>query len=314
MGLRAFPDAILDERIRAAAFEHVRQLATQGPHLTSREIDAGFVFEGEKVALVNANRGIYKPRQMRRLLSIRTIFPKPGGRVWYDDQRQVHRQLYQSDDFVDYSFQGRNPEAFDNQWLRDAMRELIPIIYFVGIAPQRFLAVVPSYIADWDAQSLKVKVGFGDPADFVDGRYIDNPAARRYAIRTTQQRLHQATFRQSVIAAYDNRCALSGLPEPRLLDAAHIIADKDELLGQPVVANGLPLTKIHHAAFDAHLLGVDADYRIHVSPQLLDQRDGPMLEALKSLHGNSIRLAIRECDRPDRDRLAARFETFQSRV
>jgi hypothetical protein len=27
--------------------------------------------------------------------------------------------------------------------------------------------------------------------------------------------------------------------------------------------------KIHHAAFDAHLIGVDPDYRIHVSDRLL---------------------------------------------
>ncbi len=46
-----------------------------------------------------------------------------------------------------------------------------------------------------------------------------------------------------MIAAYSGRCALSGLPEPLLLDAAHIIADKDEQLGQPVVPNGLPLSK-----------------------------------------------------------------------
>jgi len=48
--------------------------------------------------------------------------------------------------------------------------------------------------------------------------------------------------------------------EPRLLDAAHIVMDADEQLGQPVVSNGLPLTKIHHAAVDAHLIGIDPDY------------------------------------------------------
>jgi putative restriction endonuclease len=50
----------------------------------------------------------------------------------------------------------------------------------------------------------------------------------------------------------------------RLLDAAHIVIDADEQLGQPIVLNGLPLTKIHHAVFDAHLIGVDPDFRIHV--------------------------------------------------
>jgi putative restriction endonuclease len=50
--------------------------------------------------------------------------------------------------------------------------------------------------------------------------------------------------------------------------------DADELFGQPIVSNGLPLTKLHHAAFDAHLIGVDPDYRIHVSDRLLEIRDG----------------------------------------
>ena len=71
---------------------------------------------------------------------------------------------------------------------------------------------------------------------------------RRYALRLVKQRLHQASFREAVITAYQGRCALSGLPEPLLLDAAHIIADKDERLGHPVIPNGIPLSKIHHAA------------------------------------------------------------------
>jgi len=105
---------------------------------------------------------------------------------------------------------------------------------------------------------------------------------------------------------------LSGLPEPLLLDAAHIVSDKDEKLGQPVVPNGIPLSKIHHAAFDAHLIGIDPDYKLHVSERLLIQRDGPMLEALKRLNGGTIHLPGRDKDRPDRDRLALRFERFKS--
>jgi putative restriction endonuclease len=135
---------------------------------------------------------------------------------------------------------------------------------------------------------------------------------RRCALRTVQQRLHQVFFREAVISAYDGRCALSQLPETLLLDAAHIIADKDEQLGQPVVPNGIPLSKIHHAAFDAHLIGIDPDYRLHVSERLLVQEDGPMLEALKRLNGESIHLPNRDQDRPDRDRLALRFERFKA--
>ncbi|MEX0374404.1 HNH endonuclease [Spiribacter pallidus] len=67
-----------------------------------------------------------------------------------------------------------------------------------------------------------------------------------------------------MLSAYDYRCAISNLPEERLLDAAHITADGDERLGQPEVVNGLPLSKVHHAAFDGHLIGMDPDYRSHL--------------------------------------------------
>src|SRR5882724_5488508 len=100
---------------------------------------------------------------------------------------------------------------------------------------------------------------------------------------------HQASFRDAVLSAYGGRCAISHLPEPRLLDAAHIMMDADEQLGQPIVSNGLPLTKIHHAAFDSHLIGLDPDYRIHVSERLLEIHDGPFLEVgLKGIVGQEI--------------------------
>lgn len=59
------------------------------------------------------------------------------------------------------------------------------------------------------------------------------------------------------------------LLKPFRIDAAHIVADKDERFGQPAAPNGIPVSKIHHAAFDAHLIGIDADYRLHVSERLI---------------------------------------------
>ena len=223
----------------------------------------------------------------------------------------MHRQIFEGDETIDYAFMGQNPDAADNRWLRDAFENRIPIIYFLGIAPGRYQAVLPSFIAGWDGKALKARVAFGMP----DQEALAPPKSaleRRYALRAVKQRLHQASFREAVITAYNGRCALSGLPEALLLDAAHIIADADEKLGQPVVPNGLPLSKIHHAAFDAHLIGIDPDYDLHVSERLLGQKDGPMLEALKLLNGGTIHLPKRPQDRPDRDRLALRFEQFKA--
>jgi putative restriction endonuclease len=83
-------------------------------------------------------------------------------------------------------------------------------------------------------------------------------------------------------------------------------------LGQPIVSNGLPLTKIHHAAFDTNLIGVDPDFRIHASGRLLEIHDGRFLElGLKGIAGSLIDRPRRHEDRPDRDRLAIRFEQFK---
>lgn len=298
-----------DASMRSAAFQQVRRLHDLHGTLTSDHLKAGFTWQGERLPLVNPQRGIFKPRQMRHLLSIRTVFPRAGNKVWYDDQRQVHRQIYEGDEAVDYAFMGDDPDAADNRWLREAGEHRVPIIYFLGASPGRYQPIVPAFITGWDRDTKRARVAFGLPGE--SSLPIEAPQ-RRYALRAVQQRLHQAAFRAAVVTAYEGRCALSGLPEPMLLDAAHIVADGQEALGQPVVPNGIPLSKIHHAAFDAHLIGIDPDYRVHVAERLRAQNDGPMLEALKRLHLSGLRLPSRQRDWPDRDRLALRFETFQA--
>lgn len=299
-----------DSELRAAAFEQVRRLQVTRDQITAEDLKVGFFWNGTRYPLINPQRGIFKPQQMELLLSIRTVFPRAGNRIWYDDQRQVHQQIYSGEETVDYAFMGTDPKAAENRWLRAAMEQRTPIIYFLGTAPGRYEALQPAFIVDWDPQHARVKVAFGEGPP-ISASAPSSPVERRYALRLVKQRLHQSTFREAVIDAYQARCALSGLPEPKLLDAAHIIEDKNEKLGQPVVQNGIPLSKIHHAAFDAHLIGIDADFRVHVSPRLLSQRDGPMLEALKALDGAALQLPHRREDYPDRDRLVDRFKIFK---
>lgn len=300
----------LDQEIRTSAFIHVRRLLEIRDPLTSEDLALGFPFRGERIPLINPQRGIFKPQQMKYLLSIKTVVPRKGAKIWYDDQRAAHEQIYQGDETIEYSFMGNNPEAADNRWLREAMQKRLPLIYFLGAFPGHYHAIIPTTIVGWNAGTLRAEVSVGLPGELrADPQ--ETALERRYALRQVKARLHQTLFRAAVIAAYRGRCALSGLPEASLLDAAHIAADKDELLGQPVVPNGLPLSKLHHAAFDSHLIGIDPDCRIVVSRRLLDTHDGPTLEALKGLHGNLLIPPRRERDRPDRERLARRFEEFE---
>ncbi|GAB1456901.1 hypothetical protein MASR2M48_22090 [Spirochaetota bacterium] len=137
---------------------------------------------------------------------------------------------------------------------------------------------------------------------------------RRYAWTQTRHRLHQGAFRELVVSAYDQRCAICRLNHPELLDAAHIIADSDDR-GFPVVQNGLSLCKIHHAAYDQNILGVDSDYRVHVREDILLEKDGPMLKhGIQELNGSSLILPRRVSDKPDQDRLSKRFEEFRMAV
>jgi putative restriction endonuclease len=122
----------------------------------------GFEFGGERIPLIK--RGIFKPRQMEHLLSIKTVFPRKGGRIWYDDQREVHQQIYAGDDVVDYAFMGTDPNSADNRWLLDAMREQTPVIYFLGTSPGRYQPIIPTFIVGWHPERLRVQLAFGGKA------------------------------------------------------------------------------------------------------------------------------------------------------
>ena len=113
--------------------------------------------------------------------------------------------------------------------------------------------------------------------------------------------------------AYRSRCTICSLHHADLLDAAHIIEDGLPG-GDPIVANGMALCKIHHAAYDRSILGVSADLTVHVNGFVLAEVDGPMLRyGLQDFHGAKLRVLPRSRkDQPDRDRLAERFERFRA--
>jgi putative restriction endonuclease len=196
-----------DAQIRAAAFERVRHLSEVYGAIPAAAIKEGFKFEGGRLPLWNDMRGIFKPRQMRHLLSITTRIPRPRTKVWYDDQREVHRQIESGVTSVEYSFMGADPNAADNRWLREAMESRVPIIYFIGVAPGLYEAAIPSFICGWDSARLKAAVVFGERAQ-AEEEPPEDDADRRYGLRLVKQRLHQTSFRLAVMDAYGGRCAL----------------------------------------------------------------------------------------------------------
>src|SRR5690606_7761969 len=140
---------------------------------------------------------------------------------------------------------------------------------------------------------------------------IPSAPERAYAIRESRVRLFQAAFRENVLRAYDNRCAISGLPVKQLLDAAHITPDSEEG-SSTEVSNGIALSQIHHKSYDSNLIGISPDLKVVVSEKLLEVFDGRMLDALKASNGATVCVPKHSELQPDKDRLAKRFELFRS--
>lgn len=117
------------------------------------------------------------------------------------------------------------------------------------------------------------------------------PSGPTERLSLTKIRRGQQFFRQSVLNAYGVRCCISGIAVPRLLVASHIRpwgafpADRLDL------RNGLCLSSLHDAAFDAGLITLDEGYRVTLSPSLKKHFSQPALEQnFAPYEAKSIRL------------------------
>ena len=148
--------------MRMAAFEHVRGLHEVHDQLTANEFKPGFVFDGERIPLINPQRGHFQAAADAILAFDQDRIPETGRQdlVRRSGARFTAR-FSRADETVDYAFMGENPEAADNRWLREAFENQIPVIYFLGIAPGRYQAMLPAFISGWDAEALKARVAFG---------------------------------------------------------------------------------------------------------------------------------------------------------
>lgn len=296
-----------DAQIRAAAFvELKKRVQLHGQCLPWSEVIRTFRVGTEEVYIANRARGIFKPRQMARgVLSVKSTLPRVGRARRYIDDRM-------GDDLLLYSFQGTNPNLPDNQRLREAYEDQTPFIYFHGVTSARYEALWPAYISKWLPNELKVEIQIGAFSFGSETSSVVKDDERRYSTHLAKQRIHQSAFREMVLDAYGNRCSLSGLPVRTLLDAAHIYPDGHDR-GFPNVNNGIAMSKLHHAAYDSNLIGIDVDGRIEVSERVFIQNDGPLLEeGLKALRGTKMRFPSDPTLKPDRDGLAFRFEEFLS--
>ena len=290
--------------MRAALFVWLeRESGRNGGIFSRKQLENSFSFGGQTIALVGPT-GIWKPRQFESMpISITTVSDGP-----YDDS-------IGESGLINYRYRGTDPKHRDNVGLRQAMLTQTPLVYFHSPRPGRYQAVWPIYVVEDHPESLSV-VAEIKAAYFADATEqtlasVGETDLRRYVAIQTRARLHQQAFRMMVLEAYSDNCTVCHIKHTELLDAAHIIPD-GEPLGQPVVPNGLSLCKIHHAAFDSNIIGINPDHIIKVRTDVLQEHDGPMLKhGLQELHSQKIILPTRKKDWPDRERLEWRYEEFR---
>jgi putative restriction endonuclease len=191
------------------------------------------------------------------------------------------------------------------------MVEHAPLVYFHGHRAGLYHAEWPVYVIADDPTRLTFTVLTEDVSTGATAIGVADAPKRAYLAVLMTRRLHQSLFRVRVLDAYNETCAVCRLRHRELLDATHILEDKHPL-GEPVVPNGLALCKLHHAAFDADILGVRPDLRVEVRDDVLREADGPMLRhGLQGFDGQLISIPREKALRPNVDFLAERYERFR---
>jgi putative restriction endonuclease len=271
----------------------------------------GFTFEGNRVPLVGPP-GIFKPAVIPEIpLTITTVPIVEGRQRPYDDGMDDQGLLR-------YKYRGSDPAHFDNVGLRRAMARHVPLIYLYGVIPGRYIPEWPVFIVGDDPATLSFTVAIDDRRVSLDTDWaVSDPATdgrRAYVTRVTRQRLHQQAFRERVLRAYREQCAICRLHHEELLDAAHILPDSDPR-GAPVVSNGLALCKLHHAAFDRYILGIRPDLTVDLRLDILREADGPMLlHGLQGFQGRTLHLPRKTDLRPNLEFIEERYEKFKNAV
>lgn len=284
---------MLDEtRIRLDAIHYVRTQRDRWvavPAAELRQFESG----GRRIFL-KGQQGIFKPAELSEPLSITSTIDSP-----YNDHPQGSRILY---DFLPESRQ------HENIGLKQCAEAELPLIYFLQVRrrPPEYVVFAPVFVVGWDDAARRFLVDLSEqkPGDVVSPaprtRQLELPAlptpsspseirelTKSYVITTVQRRLYQARFRNEVLNAYRDRCAVCELRIRALLDAVRIDGNNDPRETVDV-REGIALCATHHRAYDAGLLRYDDSYAIRVR---LPGRPGAGEESmLLAFHGKPLSL------------------------
>ncbi|HKS24063.1 MAG TPA: HNH endonuclease [Thermoanaerobaculia bacterium] len=225
---------------------------------------------------LKGQQGIFKPAELSDPLSITTTI----------SSAYTHDTIEGS--CVYYDFVPRSREH-ENEGLKRCAEAALPLIYFLQVKarPAEHVVFAPVYVIGWDDDERRFLVDLSEqrPDEFVTPapaikqlhlpqiRTPESPGEIReltksYTITTVQRRLQQARFRDAVLRAWRERCAVCELRLGPLLDAAMLDGDR-----------GIALCATHHRAFDMGMIAIDDAFVVRVKIGAAGEGEQAMLLA-----------------------------------
>lgn len=111
-------------------------------------------------------------------------------------------------------------------------------------------------------------------------------------ISTVKTRVDQNLFRKNVLEVYEYRCCVTGLEEPALLVASHILPWSHSVEQRLNPSNGLCLSSLHDKAFDRGLITFNEDLELVLSLQLKKLKSSIYVDNFEKYEGRKLRLPL----------------------
>ena len=109
-----------------------------------------------------------------------------------------------------------------------------------------------------------------------------------------KRRVNQSFFRSAVMTSYDYKCCISGVSNPELLEACHIVGWAEDYQNRTNPENGLCLNSLFHRAYDNYLLAITPDCEIIISDVFIEKVEGESFKRyLEEINGRQINMPTR---------------------
>lgn len=162
-------------------------------------------------------------------------------------------------------------------------------------------AVWTEFHSNWDAMSSLAEKEYRQYAEQNGVRVADDLPPEllevtegRTRSATVQVRVNQWKFRKAILTNYNSQCCISGLANPSLLNASHILRWSDDHANRMNPQNGLCLSALHDRAYETGLLTVLPDFRVRISETILQAPVSPFVrQALVRFHNKKIQMPTR---------------------